>query len=265
MIAASAGNHAQGVALVAHHTKTKARVVMMEQASQVKISATRKWGAEVLLKGKTYDESYRYAQQIKGSSVFIHAFADPLVIAGQGTVGLEVLEDLSEVDSVVMSIGGGGLVSGVALTIKSLKPSCKVYGVVWDGTPHHCRSFHQIPSEGSCFCKKELKLGSVSKTGLTDGISVKIPEEGMFSCFSSYVDDIVCVSEEDIAKALVYLLEVEGKVLEGSGVAPLAAVLENKKKWNLGKTCCLIISGGNIDPEIFCQIIEKQKNISKTK
>ena len=259
LIAASAGNHAQGVAFAAHRTQTKARVVMMEHASQTKILATKKWGAEVILKGKTYDESYRHAQAIKGDSNFVHAFADPLVIAGQGTVGLEILEDLPNVDSVVMPIGGGGLISGVSMAIKSLKPSCKIYGVVWDGTPDHCHAFHSVSKSDSCFCKKEFQTHAISQVGLTDGIAVKIPEAGMFSFFSSYVDDIVCVSEQSIAKAMNLILEKEDVVLEGSGVAAFAAVLENKKGWNLGKNCCVIISGGNIDSIVFNQVIKNTK------
>lgn len=258
LIAASAGNHAQGVALAAHYTKTKARVVMMEQASKTKVVATKKWGAEVILKGKTYDESYHYARSVKGDSTFIHAFADSLVIAGQGTVALEILEDLPEMDSIIIPIGGGGLVSGVALAVKSLKPDCKIYGVVWDGTPNHCRSFHRIPKEEVCFCGSHLNQNSISRTGLTDGIAVKIPKEGMFPFFSSYVDDIVCINEKSIAETLSLVLEKKGKVLEGSGVASLAAVLENKKGWNLGKNCCVIISGGNIDSETFNKIVNKE-------
>ena len=259
LIAASAGNHAQGVALASRYAQTKARIVMMETSSQTKIDATIKMGAEVILKGKSYDESYKHAQEIKGDSTFIHAFADPFVIAGQGTVGLEILKDLSDVDSIVMSIGGGGLISGVALAVKSIKPSCKIYGVVWDGTPHHCRSFHQIHEGKFCICKKKFMPDSISQTGLTDGIAVKIPSESIGSFFPKYVDDITCVSEEDIAKALIYLLEKENKVLEGSGVASLAAVLKNERKWDLGKNCCLVISGGNIDKNTFKQIVQKYK------
>ncbi|MCY4512409.1 MAG: pyridoxal-phosphate dependent enzyme, partial [Bdellovibrionales bacterium] len=147
LITVSAGNHAQGVALASQWAGVKARVVMMETASKVKIKATESFGAEVILKGKNYDTSYALAESLRGDSLFIHPFADPLIIAGQGTTALEVFQTLPEVTSVVVAIGGGGLVSGVSLALKHLKPSCRVYGVVWDGTPAQCRNFHKVGEE----------------------------------------------------------------------------------------------------------------------
>ena len=259
LIAASAGNHAQGVAWAARHTGTKARVVMMKTASKVKIEAAKKYGAEVLLEGKTYDESYAYAQAVKGEALFIHPFADPLIIAGQGSIGLEISQQLPKVTSVVVSIGGGGMISGLSTALKHLHPKCRIYGVVWDGTPSHCYRFHGINNTSHCLCGKPFKEGQVSEAGLTDGIAVKKPYQGMFDTFASLIDDIVCVSREEIAQALASLCRFEGKIAEGSGVAPLAALLNKGRHWNLGTHCCLVVSGANIDPLVLSNILKSFK------
>ena len=256
LITASAGNHAQGVAWAARHAKTKARVVMMKTASKVKIEAAKKYGAEVLLEGKTYDESYAYAQSVKEDSLFIHPFADPLIIAGQGTIGLEIAQQLPEVTSVVVSIGGGGMISGVTAALKHLRPQCRIYGVVWDGTPSQCHRFHGVEKEKSCLCDKPIKEEFLSEAGLTDGIAVKKPSKGMFDAFASLTEDIVCVSRAEIAYALVKLCRFEGKVAEGSGAAPLAALLGRGNRWNLGSHCCLVVSGANIDPLFLSEILK---------
>ena len=262
LIAASAGNHAQGVAWAARHTGTKARVVMMKTASKVKIEAAKKYGAEVLLEGKTYDESYAYAQSVKGDSLFIHPFADPLIMAGQGSIGLEIFQQLPEVTSVVVSIGGGGMISGLSTALKHLQPKCRIYGVVWDGTPAHCYRFHGINKEEPCLCEKSSKEGQISEAGLTDGIAVKKPYQGMFDTFASLIEDIVCVSREEIAQALASLCRFEGRVAEGSGAAPLAAILNKGKHWNLGTHCCLVVSGANIDPLVLSNILKSFKEQS---
>lgn len=256
LITVSAGNHAQGVALASQLAGVKARVVMMETASKVKIKATESFGAEVILKGKNYDLSYTLAESLKGDSLFIHPFADPLIIAGQGTMALEVFKALPEVTSVVVAIGGGGLVSGVSVALKHLKPSCRIYGVVWDGTPAQCRNFHKV-GEGSCLCGKRPGPPQISRSGLTDGIAVKRPYSGMGNIFFPLMEDIACVSEEEISRAIVKILMTEGRVVEGSGAAALAGVLKNKTGWNLGSHCCVVISGGNIDPPILAEVIKK--------
>ena len=255
LIAASAGNHAQGVALAASHLKIKARVVMMEKASQVKVEACKKLGAEVILKGKNYDESYSYAQSIKGNSIFIHPFADPQIIAGQGTVGIEIFEDLPKIHSVVVSVGGGGLLSGVSLALKSLNPSVKIYGVVWEETSDFCRKFNRVEKGKSCLCQKNISPKTV-KSGLTDGIAVKQSHPQMLDLCSPHVEGIACVSEEEIAKCIIELKDREQEVVEGSGAAGLAGLLKHYKTWELGRNCCVVISGANIDPAVLSQIIK---------
>ncbi len=253
LIAASAGNHAQGVSLAAHYSKVKACVVMMETASKVKIEAARHFGAKVILKGKTYDESYDYARSIQGDSIFIHPFADPLIIAGQGTLALEILEQEPDITSCVFAIGGGGLISGNSFVIKHLKPECKVYGVVWEGTPSFCKKYHESKS---CVCGISEVINKPSRSGLTDGIAVKQLNLEMLNFCRPYIDDIVCVTEEEISKSIVDTLDYEKKVVEGSGAASLAATLKNKDKWDLGEKPCVIISGGNIDSSILVDIVK---------
>ena len=256
LIAASAGNHAQGVALASQITKTKSRVVMMEQASQVKILSSKALGVEVILYGKTYDESYQYARSIQGDAHFIHPFADSFVQAGQGTIGLEIYQDLPEVDSIILPIGGGGLASGVGLAIKTIKPSCKIYGVVWQGTPDYCKRFYN-EKEKTCSCSSESRK---MQSGIVDGIAVK-PYKGMFEIFSKHLEAMTCVSEDEISQAVVKVLATEGQIVEGSGAAALAGLLKNKNKWDLGKNCLVILTGGNIDSSVLDQIVEKQRQM----
>ena len=256
LITASAGNHAQGVALASQIVGVKARVVMMETASQVKIKSTESFGAQVILQGKAYGDSYALAESLQGGSVFIHPFADPLIIAGQGTMALEIFQSLPKITSLVVAIGGGGLISGVSLALKCLKPSCRIYGVVWDGTPAQCRNFHGAGKD-PCLCGKPAGPRQISRSGLTDGIAVKQPHSGMADIFSPLVEDIACVSEEEISRAIVKILMTEGRVVEGSGAAALAGVLKNKNTWNLGSHCCVIVSGGNIDPPVLAEVIKK--------
>ena len=255
LIAASAGNHAQGVALAANHLNIKARVVMMETASKVKVEAAKRFGAEVILKGKNYDESYSYAQSIKGNSIFIHPFADSQIIAGQGTVGVEILKDLPDIQSVVLPLGGGGLLAGVSLALKTLKPSVKIYGAAWEGTPDFCRNFNKIEKEKLCLCEKNIPL-KAGKSGLTDGISVKKSLPQMVDLCSQNVEGIACVSEEDISKCIGDIKTKEHTSVEGSGAAGLAAVLKHHKIWDLGQNCCVVISGANIDEVVLSQIIK---------
>lgn len=247
VIASSAGNHAQGVALAAKKAGVDARVVMPVSSSIIKQTATRNYGAEVILHGEIYDEAYQRARDLEKEKgyVFVHPYEDPHVIAGQGTVGLEIAEKMPELDSVVVPIGGGGLVSGVAVAIKTLMPQCKVYGVVAENVPGMKALFHKEPFPARA-----------SYTSIADGISVKQPSQEMYESFiAKYVDDVVAVSEDDIASAIVFLLERAKTVVEGSGAVGLAAARKGLLK--LGQKSCIILSGGNIDLNLVASIIER--------
>ena len=257
LIAASAGNHAQGVAFAAKLLGIKARVVMMKKASKVKVLETQKRGAQVILEGKNYDESYEHAQSIQGDSIFIHPFADPYTVAGQGTIGFEIFEQLAQIDSLIIPVGGGGLLAGLSACIKHLKPSVKVYGIAWEGTPDFCRNFNQVKKLDSCVCQKNSPFLE-SKSGLTDGVAVKKSYPEMIDFCLKYVDGLFCVSEKEITSALLKMKDMEGKTLEGSGVITLAGLLKHHKKLQLGQNCCLIISGANRDKEIHSLLTETE-------
>lgn len=257
LIAASAGNHAQGVALAGRLLNIKTRVVMMENASRLKIEAVRALGAQLILKGKNYTESYRYAQAIKGDCVFIHPFADPWIIAGQGTVGLEIIKDLPHVNSVITPVGGGGLFAGMGLALKTLKPSVRVYGTVWEGTPDFCRVFNKVDQKKPCLCGQTPKQARPSISGLTDGIAVQKSLSIMPKLCAKTGDKTLCVSEKDIAKTLVELKKHEGITVEGSGAAALAGLLKYHRVWDLGKTVCVVLSGANIDKEVLSQLLDQ--------
>lgn len=247
IVASSAGNHAQGVAYGAHKVGAKATIVMPETSPIVKVLATKSYGAEVVLHGQTYDESYAKALELAKEKkfTFVHAFDDPMVVAGQGTLGLEILEAVPELDSIVIPIGGGGLISGVATAIKHLRPSCKVYGVVAQASPAMAELFH----------KKQLSPPNSIRT-IADGISVKKPNQAMFDNYiSKLVDDVVMVEDDEIAESIVYFLERAKIVVEGSGAAVLAGA--QKAKWDLGSKSCLLLSGGNIDLNLVSKIIER--------
>ena len=258
LITASAGNHAQGVALAAKITKVHSKIVMMKRSSKIKIESTKKLGAQVILYGDTYDESYQYAKKIQQQEklLFIHPFFDPVVMAGQGTMGLEIIKDLPNLDSIVVPIGGGGLITGVATAIKKLKPNCKVYAVAWEGTPSYCHQFHHVKNQ-LCKCQNTLGKPFVSNSGLSDGIAVKKPDSQMYSYFSFLLDNIFCVSEGDISKEIVRVFLREKQVVEGSGVSALAGMVKHKNKLYLGKNCCVIISGGNIDLSMLNQLVKQ--------
>lgn len=247
LVASSAGNHAQGVAFSAHKVGAQAHVVMPETSPLVKIIATQKYGAEVILKGRIYDESYQYARELEKEKgyTFVHPYEDPLIIAGQGTLGLEILEQIPDVDSVVVPIGGGGLISGVATAIKALRPQVKIYGVVSSVAPGMMQMFKGGEPEPP---SPELTIA--------DGISVKRTSPLMFKDYvSKLVEDIVAVNDEEIAESIVYFLERAKTVVEGSGAVVLAGA--EKAKWNLGKRSCLLLSGGNIDLNLISKVIER--------
>lgn len=249
VVASSAGNHAQGVALSAQMAGVKATVVMPETASLNKTIATRAYGAEVILRGEVYDEAYEHARDLEKAYglTFVHPYEDPLVIAGQGTVGLEILHSLKDVDTIIIPVGGGGLISGVSLAIKTLKPKCRIIGVISDQAPGMDRLFH-----GKSY---EHPLGKKIST-IADGIAIKRPSRLMYENFlKKYVDEIVSVSDDEIAEALVFLIERVKTLVEGSGAVGLAAMLTGKIKPGLCN--CILLSGGNIDLNIIAKVIEK--------
>ncbi len=248
VVASSAGNHAQGVALSSKLAGVKATIVMPETAPLNKISATKHYGGEVILKGEIYDDAYEYAKELekKEGYTFVHPYQDPHVIAGQGTIGLEILSQLPNIDSVIIPIGGGGLISGVGLAIKTLKPSCRVYGVQSSQTPGMSLLFKHLSGEN-----KNKRI-----TTIADGIAIKKPSPEMYSQFiSKYVDDIVTVTDDEIAEAIVYLVERMKTVTEGSGATSFAGLMNHKL--NLGKNTCVLLSGGNIDLNIISKVIER--------
>ncbi len=247
VIAASAGNHAQGVAYHANRLGGKATIVMPESTPLNKVSATRKYGAEVFLSGRNYDEAYDeaiYKQQQEGLNL-IHAFDDEKVMAGQGTIGLEILEDGIEPDAVIVPIGGGGLISGMATAIKEKTPSCKIYGVQAKVAP----SMKISTDAGRIMPHKTAPT-------LADGIAVKSVGHLTFPVVQRYVDDIILVDEEEIAASVLTLLETEKTMVEGAGAAPLSALAFHDLPLK-GKRVVLVLSGGNIDINILSRIIER--------
>jgi threonine dehydratase len=247
VVCSSAGNHAQGVAYAAHKVGAKAFVVMPETSPLVKVIATQNYGAEVILHGRVYDDAYQYARELekKNGYIFVHPYEDPLVIAGQGTLGLEILEQVPDLESIVVPIGGGGLASGVATAIKSQKPNVRVYGVVSSVSPGMKQMFNKQPVEPPS--------GALT---IADGISVKKPSEMMYKEYiSRLVEDIVDVNDEEIAESIVYFLERAKSVVEGSGAVVLAGA--EKAEWDLGKKCVLLLSGGNSDLNLVSKVIER--------
>ena len=247
VIAASAGNHAQGVAYHAGKHGVHARIVMPLPTPLTKVSATRNFGAEVLLHGANYDEAYEKAveQSREDRLTLIHAFDDDAVIAGQGTLGLEILEQHPDIEVVVSPIGGGGLTGGIACAVKESKPSVKVYGV----QPARIPSMKAAVAQG-----KPVTLES-AKT-IADGIAVRRAGERTLPLIQKYVDDIVTVEEEEIANAILLLLEREKTLAEGAGAAAIAAVL-NRKLSLEGKRVAVLVCGGNIDVTLLSRIIER--------
>lgn len=249
IIAASAGNHAQGVAYSATHVGIPSKVVMPTHTPLVKITATRSYGAKVILHGDVYDESYQRALELakEGGRVFVHPFEDPHIIAGQGSLGLEVLDQIKDLDSILIPIGGGGLISGMAMAIKEFKPRCRVIGVV----PENCAAMEAL-FRG----QYTEELGY--RSSIADGTSIKKPSYVMFDRFiKKYVDDIRAVDEGTIASAMVYLLERAKTLVEGSGALPLAALMAGGSDLSLGKKTCLVLSGGNVDMNTISQVIER--------
>ncbi|MDE6276868.1 MAG: threonine ammonia-lyase [Muribaculaceae bacterium] len=247
VIACSAGNHAQGVALGATHNGIKSLICLPAGAPISKVEATKGYGAEVCLVPGVYDDAYAKALELQKEHgyTFVHPFDDEKVIAGQGTIGLEILEQMPDVQAVVVPIGGGGLISGVAFAIKTLRPDVKVFGVQAGGAPSMATSL----KEG-----KIAHLNDVST--IADGIAVKEPGVNTFDMCNRYVDEVVTVNDEEIAAAILLLLEQQKLVAEGAGAVSVAAVMFNKIPVKGLKTVCLV-SGGNIDVTTLSRVITR--------
>ena len=247
VIACSAGNHAQGVALASAKYGIKSIICLPDGAPISKVEATKSYGADVVMVKGVYDDAYNHALKLRDEMgyTFVHPFDNDNVIAGQGTIGLEILNELKDIDAVVVPVGGGGLISGIAYVMKHLKPSIKVYGVQAAGAP----SMFNALKVG-----KRERLQSVST--IADGIAVKEPGENTFALCSKYVDEIVTVTEDEISSAILALIEQHKMIAEGAGAVSVAAVMFNKLPVK-GKNVVCVVSGGNIDVTILSRVIER--------
>ena len=247
VIACSAGNHAQGVALAATKNGIKSLICLSDTAPISQVEATKGYGADVCLVEGCYDDAYKKALELKESEgyTFVHPFDDENVIAGQGTIALEILNDLDNIDAIVVPIGGGGLISGIAYTVKQIRPSVKVYGVQATGAP----SMYNSVKDG-----KIEALTGVST--IADGIAVKQPGENTFRYVSEYVDEIALVSDDEVSSAILALIEKQKMIAEGAGAVAVAAVMSGK--FNLkGKRVVAVVSGGNIDVTSLSRVIDR--------
>jgi threonine dehydratase len=250
VIAASAGNHAQGVAYAAKIKKIPCTIVMPENASPAKVAATRSYGAKVIRRGANYDDAWEATQQIakaEGKTI-IHAFDDPDIIAGQGTIGLELLQDLPDVDRIYLPVGGGGLASGVAIAVKSRKPDVKIIGVESKAFP----AMKESLVKGSLQCTKP-------GYSIADGIAVKQPGELTREILSKYIEDIVLIDDASIVKTMFLMMERTKLVAEPAGAASLAYLLSNGSSYPGGRSdkVATIISGGNVDMYLLGQVVAK--------
>lgn len=247
VIACSAGNHAQGVALAAAKNGISSLICIPDSAPISKVEATKRLGAEVVLTKGAYDDAYEQALRLQKETgaTLIHPFDDDEVIAGQGTIGLEILDQLPDVDAIIVPVGGGGLISGVAFAVKQLQPSVKIYGVQAENAP----SMFESHREGH-----QITLGTV-KT-FADGIAVKHPGDTTFSMVEQYVDGIVTVSEDEIAAAILAMIEKQKLIAEGAGAVSVAAAMFGKLPIAGKKAVCLV-SGGNIDVNILSRVITR--------
>lgn len=247
VIACSAGNHAQGVALAAAKNGIKSLICLPDGAPISKVEATKGYGAEVCLVEGVYDDAYNKAIQLRDEKgyTFIHPFDDENVIAGQGTIGLELLEQLPDADAVIVPVGGGGLISGVAFAIKQLRPEIKIYGVQASGAPSMVESLQN----GKIECLDDVAT-------IADGIKVKEPGEHTFEYCKKYVDEIVTVSDDEISSAILALIEQHKLISEGAGAVSVAAAMFNKVPVKGKKVICLV-SGGNIDVTILSKVIKR--------
>ena len=251
VITASAGNHAQGVAYASKCIGTHCTVVLPENTPIIKELAVRALGAEIIIHGSIYDQSAKHALSLAKSQdkIFIPAYQDRDIIIGQGSIALEIHAIEPDLDSIIVPIGGGGLISGIACAIKKLIPKCRVYGVVSSVAPGMELLFHK---------KKYLSERDFTMEGLADGMRVKTPSSLLLKHFIlPYVDDIVSVTDDEIAEAIVLLLEKEKTLVEGSGAAAVSALLKQRKIWDIGKKCGTLISGGNIDLNILSKVLHR--------
>ena len=247
VIACSAGNHAQGVALAATKNGIKSLICLPDSAPISKVEATKGFGAEVCLVEGCYDDAYKKALELKESEgyTFVHPFDDENVIAGQGTIALEILKDLDNIDAIVVPVGGGGLISGIAYTAKQIRPSVKVYGVQVAGAPSMYNSIRDGEIE---------RLDSVST--IADGIAVKQPGENTYAIVKEYVDEIALVTDDEVSSAILALIEKQKMIAEGAGAAAVAAVMFDKFDLK-GKRVVAVVSGGNIDVTSLSRVIDR--------
>ena len=247
VVACSAGNHAQGVALAATKNGIRSLICLPDSAPISKVEATKGYGAEVCLVEGCYDDAYAKALELRDSEgyTFVHPFDDENVIAGQGTIALEILNDLDNIDAIVVPIGGGGLISGIAYTVKQIRPSVKVYGVQASGAP----SMYNSVKDGEIEC-----LSSVST--IADGIAVKQPGENTFHYVGEYVDEVALVTDDEVSSAILALIEKQKMIAEGAGATAVAAVMFDK--FNLkDKRVVAVVSGGNIDVTSLSRVIDR--------
>ena len=248
VVAASAGNHAQGVALSASKFDIKATIVMPESTPLTKVNGVKHYGAEVILSGSNYDEAYQFALEYakENNLIFVHPFEDEEVIAGQGTIALEMLESCESLDVIVVPVGGGGLISGIASAVKQINPDIKVIGVSAKGAPALKNSY-------------ELKkpIDSTKVRTIADGIAVRDTSHVTLKYILESVDEFISVDDEEIASAMLFLLEKQKLVVEGAGAVGVAALLFNKIKNIKDKNVAIVLSGGNVDVTLLSVIIEK--------
>ena len=247
VVCASAGNHAQGVAYAAARAGVKATVFMPEDAPLAKLVATRGYGADVRLAGRDYQEAFEAAEEFRAKmgATFVHAYDDPLVMAGQGTIGLELMADLPKLDTVLVPIGGGGLICGIATAVKGLNPKARVIGIQAEGASTIAPSLQK---------GKPIALEAVST--MADGIAVRKTGQLTFPIIKDLVDEVVTVSEAEIAAAILFLLERTKAVAEGAGAVGLAAAMHGKVDL-AGRNACAVVSGGNIDMTLVSRIIQR--------
>lgn len=247
VIACSAGNHAQGVALAATKNGIKSLICLPDSAPISKVEATKGYGAEVCLVEGCYDDAYQKALELKEKEgyTFVHPFNDENVIAGQGTIALEILNELDNIDAIVVPIGGGGLISGIAYTVKQIRPEVKVYGVQAVGAP----SMYNSMRDGEIECLRAVST-------IADGIAVKQPGDNTFALVKEYVDEIALVSDDEVASAILALIEKQKMIAEGAGAVAVAAVMFDKFDLK-GKRVVAVVSGGNIDVTSLSRVIDR--------
>ncbi len=248
VIAASMGNHAQGVALAARMLGAPALVIMPEEASLTKVTATRRYGAEVILHGQSFDDATAHARGLSASEGYslVHAFDDPAIVAGQGVVGLEILDALPDVGTIVVPIGGGGLIGGIASVVRACRPNTRVVGVQASGCPSIHASF-----EAGC------PVTVPHARTIADGIAVKRPGDVTLPLIRDLVEDVVMVEEDEIADAIFYTLQHLRLLVEGAGAVGVAALLSGKIRPRGDEQVCVVLSGGNIDANLLSRVIDQ--------